>query len=89
MPVLALQLATGGSEVNFGRLRFSLGAGHPVNQPLHGSCSIYYGRFANAIGRPSIVHLLTKGFASWLWRSSNLFTEIVTVTRQRPIIGKR
>ena len=60
MPVLAFQLATGGSEANFGQLRFSLGAGHPVNQAFHGSCSIYYGRFANASGRPSIVHLLTK-----------------------------
>ena len=89
MPVLALQLATGGSEADFGRLRFSLGAGDPVNQPLHGSCSIYYGRFANASGRPNIVPPLTKGFASCLRRSSNLFTEIVTVTRQRPIIGNR
>ena len=34
MPVLALQLATGGSEADFGRLRFSLEAGYPVNQPL-------------------------------------------------------
>jgi hypothetical protein len=89
MPVLALQLKTGGSEADFGRLRFSLGAGHPVNQSFHGPCSIYYGRFANASGRPSIVPPPTKGFASCLGRSSNLFTEIVTVMRQRPIIGKR
>jgi hypothetical protein len=70
-------------------VRFSRRAGHPVNQPLQGLCSIYYGRFANASGRPTIVHPLTKGFALCLRRSSNLFTEIVTVTRRRPKIGKR
>ena len=40
MPVLALQLDTGGSEVYFGRLRLSQGVGYSVGHRLHGSSSI-------------------------------------------------
>jgi hypothetical protein len=81
MPVLDLRLDTGGSEVDFGRLRLSQGIGYSVG---HAARVL----FADASGLPNVVSRLTTGFGSHHRRRCNLFTEIVTLTRQRPITGK-
>jgi hypothetical protein len=62
MPVLALQLDTGGSEVDFGRLRLSQG----IAIPSVTACTVLARSaaqvvFADASGLPNVVSRLTTG----------------------------